>query len=306
VDSPGVSIVITSYNRREEVLRAVASSFAQDYPGLEVLVYDDASEDGTVEAIRSEWPTCRVFPSTVRRGYIVNRNRGYRDARGAIVFSLDDDAYFTRSTIVARTVAMFGSDPTIFAVAVPYVEPFERRSLSTRTRPCVAAAGDHLRSYVGCAHAVRREMALALGGYREFFVHQGEERDLCLRALDAGYRVVYGDSEPVAHLVSGNRDRERMSFYGARNQLLFNWLNVPMPQMLARMPWDTMAMLRYRFSWADLPHRLGAIASGFVECGRRRHERRPVSPATYRRFRSLPSHGPRDWEGTVPAPCRRS
>jgi GT2 family glycosyltransferase len=299
--SPAASIVITSRNRRDEVLRAVASSFAQISTAVEVLVYDDASEDGTAEAIRRLWPACRVFESDTRVGYIVNRNRGFTDAQAPVVFSLDDDAYFTRPDTVAKTLMAFERDPNLFAVAIPYIEPLNRRSQSTLDVPCTATEGQRLRSFVGCAHAIRRAIALGLGGYRELYVHQGEERDLCLRALDRGFVVVYGGYGPVTHMVSGARDTRRVTYFALRNQLLFNWLNLPLGAMIVRMLWDPVAMLRYRFSWSDLPHRVTAILAGLAECVRRAGSRRPVSRQAYRQFRDLPSHGPEPFDGEVPA-----
>jgi len=299
---PDASIVITSRNRRDEVLRAVASSFAQTSAAIEVLVYDDASEDGTAGAIRRLWPACRVFESGTRVGYIVNRNRGFQDAQAPVVFSLDDDAYFTRPDTVAETLQAFARDPQLFAVAIPYIEPLSRRSQSTLAAPCTAIEGQRLRSFVGCAHAIRRATVLGLGGYRDFYVHQGEERDLCLRALDRGFVVVYGGAGPVTHMVSGLRDARRVTYFALRNQLLFNWLNLPLGAMIVRMLWDPLAMLRYRFSWSDLPHRVRSILAGLVECVRRFGARRPVSRQAYRQFRGLASHGPEPFAGEVPAP----
>ncbi|MCC7334732.1 MAG: glycosyltransferase family 2 protein, partial [Pirellulaceae bacterium] len=89
------SVIITSRNRCADVLRAVASCFAQQGTTLEVLVFDDASDDGTVDRVRQTFPNCRVFGNTERQGYIINRNRGFLEARGPVVFSLDDDAYFS-------------------------------------------------------------------------------------------------------------------------------------------------------------------------------------------------------------------
>jgi len=304
--TPDASIVITSRNRRADVLRAVASCMAQENVNLEVLVYDDASEDGTAAAVREAWPQCRVFESSERSGYIVNRNRGFRDSGSGVVFSLDDDAYFSAKDTVARVVARFTEDDTIGAVAIPYVEPLNRRSLSSLARPFGEPAGAELRSYVGCAHAVRRDVALALGGYRDFFVHQHEEREFCLRLRAAGWRVVYGDGEPIVHMVSPNRDQERVTRFGGRNQILTEFLNAPFPEVVFRVIRTSVGLIRYRFSLSSLPIRAAAIWSGLRDSFRYRALRKSVSREFYQAHRLLPGHGALHWESPVPPPCHKS
>lgn len=300
------SIVITSRNRRDDVLRAVASCMAQENVSIEVLVYDDASDDGTAAAVREAWPRCRVFVSSERTGYIVNRNRGFRDSRSAVVLSLDDDAYFSARDTVARVVARFAEDAGIGAIAIPYIEPLNRRSLSSLATPFSEPAGSELRSYVGCAHAVRRDVALALGGYRDFFVHQHEEREFCLRLRAAGWRVVHGDGAPIVHMVSPRRDQERITRYGGRNQILTEFLNAPFPDVVFRMIRTSIGLIRYRFSLKGVPVRTVAIWSGFRDSIRYRALRKPVDRDFYRSHRLLPGHGPLHWERSVPPPCQET
>jgi hypothetical protein len=95
---------------------------------------------------------------------------------------LDDDAVFSSPFVVEQTLLDF-SHPRIGAVAIPYIEPHkankEMQRAPTREDVWITA------SYIGTAHAVRRDVFLALGGYREHLVHQGEEGDFCLRMLAA-------------------------------------------------------------------------------------------------------------------------
>ena len=298
------SIVITTRNRRDDTLRAVESCLAQQGCKFEVLVFDDASDDGTAEALRQAAPSVRIFANKLRTGYIYNRNRGFYEALGSIVFSIDDDAYFSAPDIVTRVLQHFREDTKLGAVAIPYVEPLNQRSVSSLNTRFHLRSGDELRAYVGCAHAIRRETALSLGGYREYFIHQGEERDLCLRMMATGRRIVYGDSDYIVHTVSPKRQAERVTYFGARNLLLFNLLNLPMRDLLIRLLWDPIAILKYRFSWSTLPVKLRGIGAGFVDGVRHWRDRHAVSRAIYARFRKLPGHGPEEWDQEIPPPCR--
>jgi GT2 family glycosyltransferase len=297
------SVVITSRNRRDEALRAISSCLAQENCSIEILLFDDASDDGTVEAVRKNFPSVRIFASPGRMGYIHNRNRGFEEALGSVVFSIDDDAYFSSRDIVKSVLKNFRDDSTIAAVAIPYIEPMNRRSLSSLQTPFISRSGDELCAYIGCAHAVRRDIVLNLGGYRELFVHQGEERDLCLRMIAAGFNIVYANSGLIVHMVSPKRHTERVTYYGARNRILFDILNLPLPDLMIRLIWDPIAILRYRFSWASLPVKLRGIAAGLFVGARRWSDRHPVSREAYAHFRRLPGHGPEQCDHAIPPTC---
>jgi len=143
-------------------------------------------------------------------------------------------------------------------------------------------------AFTGTAYAVRRDLFLLLGAFREILVHQGEEGDFCIRMLDAGYFVRLGSADPILHYESPCRDRARMDFYGPRNLILHCWQNVPFPYLPAHLLVTTGKALLHGAS----PTRLGGIASGYGLL--LRTERDPVRGRTYRLFRLLRSRGALD------------
>lgn len=286
---PTATVVISTRNRLADLRNAIRSCLEQTGVKLEILVYDDASTDGTAETTEREFPGIGITRSDEHVGYITLRNRGFREATGDIVFSIDDDAFFTSADTVARTLELFDEHPRAAAIALPYVEPYT----SDRRRLISAVPRDRrLRGFVGCAHAMRRDVVIRLGGYREFFVHQGEERDLAIRLLDQGYEIVFGDTPPIVHTVSSRRDRRQMSFYGVRNTLLFDVLNIPLRYLFPRLAADAFNLFRYKLTIRTLPSRLYYVVCGLAACVIYWPERAPVRPATYRRYRALPGHGP--------------
>ncbi len=110
------SVVITTRNRREELLRALRSVVAQS-ADLEVIVIIDGPDEGTAEAARREFPQISV-ELDVHRGYITQRNRGARRSTAPIVVFLDDDAELPSPLTVEQTLADF-SDSHIGAVGIP-------------------------------------------------------------------------------------------------------------------------------------------------------------------------------------------
>ena len=101
--TPLVSVVIVTWNRRMDVLMAVQSVYTQPYPNVEVIVVDNGSSDGTVEALAAAYPAATVIAMKRNLGVAAGRNPGIAVARGEFVVILDSDAILDRDAL-ARVV----------------------------------------------------------------------------------------------------------------------------------------------------------------------------------------------------------
>ena len=275
------SVVITTKNRKEELRVALRSAFEQTAQP-EVMVMDDGSTDGTADMVRAEFPKALLQHFNESKGYIVRRNEGAKLATGDVIFSIDDDAEFSTARVIEQTLAEF-DDPRIGAVAIPYIEPHKANRLAQQApdRTTVWVTD----RFIGTAHAVRRDVFLKLGGYREHLVHQGEEGDYCIRMLDAGYFVRLGNADPIHHFESPKRNLERMDYYGCRNSILFAWQNVPTRHFLIHLSATTFNCLRWTFVPKRFFTRLRGLFAGYR--GGLGVQRTPVKPETYRQWRKL-------------------
>lgn len=283
MSAAAASIVITSRNRKDDLLAAIASCFAQTVP-VEVIYLDDASDDGSHMAVAERFPQVRVVHEQHHVGYIALRNRGAQLARTNFIFSIDDDAIFTSPHVVEQTLREFGN-PRVGAVAIPFRNVRISDELLQR-----APEGDEIyvtRTYVGTAHALRRDVFLKLGGYRQSLVHQGEESDYCIRMLEHGYIVRLGRSDEIHHFASPKRDLARQHYYGTRNFLLFFYhyadpVRLPF-YLMTGTALEVLRAIRLR----ALGVKMRAIIHAYRDLARNAHEREPVSPATFRIFRGL-------------------
>src|SRR6266851_4402903 len=84
-NSPRVVVIVLNWNGREDTMACLESLEAVDYPNWEVLVVDNGSEDGSVEAIHMRYPRVTVIETGKNLGFAGGNNRGIESAlaRGA-------------------------------------------------------------------------------------------------------------------------------------------------------------------------------------------------------------------------------
>lgn len=197
---PALSVVVPTYNRRDE-LRFVLDGLArQDYPHsrFEVVVLVDGSSDGTAEMARSlELPYSLRVVEQPNRGLAAARNNGVRHARHDVVVSLDDDIRPVTSFVRAHATAQRdgGADHVALGYCPPAVgDGFWGKILRAwwEDHYRVKAQPDHPWTFTDFADgnaSMRRELFLAAGGYDEAF--DGKNRqdwDLGHRLLKHGAR----------------------------------------------------------------------------------------------------------------------
>jgi glycosyltransferase involved in cell wall biosynthesis len=298
---PIATVVITTKNRKDELCRALESVSAQTLP-LEVLVIDDGSTDGTTETVRAKFPGVKVTRSDSSHGYIVQRNFGARLATTPFIFSIDDDAVFSTSHVVEQTLADFNG-PRIGAVAIPFIEPLRSDHVMQR-----APSRDRIwitDTFIGTAHALRRDLFLHLHGYREALVHQGEESDYCIRMLDCGWVTRLGNSGAILHYESPRRDFDRMDYFGRRNDILFAWHYAPLGWLPIHLAATSFNGVRTAIRVGRFYNMAAGMCVGYFECFRRWSERSPVSKRTYLLSRRLKKNGGLPMDDIVPLaePC---
>lgn len=294
--SPDATILITTRNRIGDLRRALESAFLQT-SATEVIVIDDGSDDCTAEAVAAEFPQAQLLRSSVSHGLIVQRNVGIGLAQAPVVVSIDDDAVFSAPTIVEQTLRDF-DHPRIGAVAIPLVDIAKSKAVQQRS-PTVEDI--HVAPvFRGGAFAVRKDVFLALDGFRPVIFHQGEERDFCLRMLAAGFITRLGRAEPIYHFESPTRDLRRMDLYGRRNDILSSWHNVPLPYAPLRMAELTVKGIGWGFKVGRPLRMVQGLLMGYRMCWNQRRERHPVSRSIYRLSRRLAREGSRPLKDVEP------
>lgn len=270
-----ISLCIATHNRVDDLVRLLESALLQE-PPVPIIVYDDASVDGTAAVVKRRFPTVKLIEGKTNVGVVAGRNICLREAETPYVMILDDDAYFASVRTVHQTLHDF-VDPSIAAVAVPFVEG---GVMMQGSEP--GAEVELARSFIGAAHCLRRDAVLACGGLRESYRFYCEEPDIAIRLLAAGMVVRHGTADAVVHCP--NADRNPMERRRKRwlSELRFKWINAPFlllaPILAAHV--RTLVIHNRRFGGMKAALSLG-FSSAKVVAGSW-HERSGVSLPIYR------------------------
>lgn len=113
---PKVSILITIYNQIDKIKRALDSAKMQDYPHIEIIIGDDASDDGDVYSIIESNIAENI--KYVRQYVNLGRRDNYRSllfdhATGDYATILNADDFYTSQTYISKVVSLLEKDPAI-------------------------------------------------------------------------------------------------------------------------------------------------------------------------------------------------
>ena len=89
--SPEVSIVIPAYNMKDYLKGCLSSLAQQYYRNFEIIVSDDASEDGTDIMVQTQFPEVKIIRNHTNRGAVYSRNTAIKNANGIYIATLDAD-----------------------------------------------------------------------------------------------------------------------------------------------------------------------------------------------------------------------
>lgn len=191
---PLVTVAILSYNRRE-ALRATIAKLSEDldYPSdaLEILVADNASEDGSAAMVAEEYPTAQVLQMPENLGAPA-LNRAFAQARGEWVLILDDDCWIDGAALKRAVAAAESNRADLVSFRI-------RSGL----QPDYYFSDDYnigLFGFWGCAWLVSRRALGQLGGYDPNIFIWGNEVEFTLRLLDAGYRHLHLPEVVAMHM----------------------------------------------------------------------------------------------------------
>jgi N-acetylglucosaminyl-diphospho-decaprenol L-rhamnosyltransferase len=232
-----VSVIIVSYRTRALTVACIESLItATRHVTYDIILIDNHSQDGTVEAVRQRFPQVQCVPLTANVGFGAAVNLAARSARGEYLLLLNPDTIVQASAVdllvsFARTHPSHGiyggqtrdtqgavdprsvwGAPTrwsqlCWTLALNAVRPrsriFDPESLGPWQRDTVREVPAVIGSLLLVSVAVWRE----LDGFDERYFMYSEDIDLSLRARAAGWRPVLVPDARITHYFGGSSAR---------------------------------------------------------------------------------------------------
>src|SRR3989338_7030782 len=228
---PDLSIIIVNYNTKGLLADCLASVFAAAAAknGLEVIVVDNASSDGSQAMVASQFKQVKLVRNKANLGFARANNEGYKVARGKYLLFLNSDTVVKRYSL-AKPLKFLKNHPKVGAVTIKLIlgdgtlDIDNHRGLPTpwasfchffglsslfphstifnsyhlgqkklnRIHSIPVAAGSFL--------MLSAKLFDQIGRWDEAYYFYGEDIDLCYRIGQAGYKIIYYPKVSTLHL----------------------------------------------------------------------------------------------------------
>lgn len=224
---PEISIVIVSWNVRDLLIACLRSLVHYVKTPHEVILVDNHSADGTIEAVHRDFPLVRIVTNEYNAGFSRGNNQGWQKAHGQYVCFLNPDTEFINDPF-PPLISYFREHPHTGAIGPQLLNTDRTHQLSVRRYPSFADQAlillklrwlgrwlPTLQAYqfapesqsfeplevdqiMGACIVMPRTVLADAGSFDEGFWIWFEEVDLCRRLKTKGYHVIY---DPQAQLI---------------------------------------------------------------------------------------------------------
>lgn len=223
-----VSIIIVAWNVRELLYNCLKSVYNETKGiSFEVIYVDNASEDGSVEMVRKEFPKVRIIENEENKGFIKASNQGIEIAEGRYVLLLNSDTVVLDNAI-AKSVEFADAHPDAGIVGCKTLNPDRTLQLNCFMYPSILnmfLSATYLRKIFrkskffgrermtwwnfddvrevetisGCFSLVRIEAIKQVGLMDDVYFVYGDDIDWCYRFKKNGWKILFTPEAEILH-----------------------------------------------------------------------------------------------------------
>jgi len=216
--NPSVTCFVLNWNSKEYLENCLLSLLASDYENVAYVLIDNASTDGSMDHISQQFPSVKIIRNRTNLGFAGGNNVGLKELESDIAILVNPDVVVD-AQMISTLAASFGEDEQIGiagcktyypgtrqiqhaggTVSYPRGEP-DHFGLGQEDEGLYDTIAD-VEYVTGAVFAIKRKILEEIGLFDSGFFLYYEEADLCLRARNAGYRVVLVPNASAEHIES--------------------------------------------------------------------------------------------------------
>lgn len=219
---PRVAIIVVNWNRRDDTLECLESLAKISYSNCRIILVDNGSTDGSVEAVRQRFPGVKIIEAGENLRFAGGNNLGLKDVltEGDDYCLLLNNDTTVDPDFLSAVIDSAQSDERVGLVG-PKILYHHRSDIIWFAGGILKPAWGYVRHYglrqlddgrfderltvsflTGYCLLIRRQLLEKIGLLDEGYYLYSEDADYCLRASKAGYRLIYDPKARIYHKVS--------------------------------------------------------------------------------------------------------
>lgn len=238
---PRVFAIVLNYNGGSAAIECLKSLYRSDYPGLEIVVVDNDSKDGSLETLKNLFQKSPIIKNSTNLGFAAGNNIGIRFALEKFadyVFLLNNDATVETDTL-SKLVDQAEKNPTAGIIS-PLILKEKNGSvwfgggeilwkkMQAGHKTYRGQKDPFATEYVsGCAMLISKAVFKKIGLFDEAYFLYYEDADFCYRAKKAGFSANVLPAALAYHQEASNAGNARKTYWLVLSALIFFKKNTP-------------------------------------------------------------------------------
>lgn len=240
-----ISVIIPTYNLKKDLIEAIESLLSQSLKSFEIIVVDNASTDGTAEAMRDFIKAKKIdnvilIQNKKNLGVTGGRNSGIKNAKGKYLLFFDHDMVADKHML--QELLKVAESKKEIGIVTPKIYYWEEKNniwsagtdVNVWTGQSLFRGGDDIGQYqkvqkVSVAPAVllvKEEVIKKIGGFDNIYFATYEDTDYCFRAKKSGYLTYYTPYAIAYHKIPFSVDLSlqrliQRTYWVSRNRIIF-------------------------------------------------------------------------------------
>lgn len=244
---PRISVVFPNYNGRSDTLECLHSLSLLSYPqgNIETIMVDNASTDGSIEAVKKHFPKVKIIPLKNNLGFAKAVNKGARIAKGDYILVINNDMIFDKNFLTVL-VDFMEKNPKVGIAGgkIYYLKPKNKilfsglklnpwlGSIHRLPNPNQIKESEWIQ---GCAMLIKRGVIKKIGLFDPSFFFSFEDLDFCRQAKRVGFKIIYHPGAVAWHKEGATINKEgfrkkALELYKAKFYYIFK--NCSLPQII--------------------------------------------------------------------------